>query len=387
MPTTILRLTAVSLVILTGILAGAQLGKIAPVILWYRDEIGLTLQGAGWLTAILGLFVAVAALPTGLAIGRMGAVRATGYGSILLVVGGLALAFLSAPVAIFGARLFEAVGYLVVCISLPAILNDISPPRWKGPVLAIWSGFVPLGYATADLLSAFLVPLGGVPVFLAVLTLLYGLLWLASRLVLSGLHVGTATGPRAATGRALTAPILLVAAAFGLFVVLSVAFFTFLPSYALLGTLLLPAGLIALTVPAGNVLAGILVRDRPAGFMTGLAIAGFGVCALAAPLAFDAGGGAVSTIAAILVTICGALVASSLFAAIPFVTPPGGSVATSLGIVSQAGGIGTLAGPPLAAWILHDYGWSGFGWLLTATAVVGIGCLAPLAAGGMRRTA
>ena len=35
-------------------------------------------------------------------------------------------------------------------------------PRWKGPVLAIWSGFVPLGYATADLLAAVLVPLGGV---------------------------------------------------------------------------------------------------------------------------------------------------------------------------------------------------------------------------------
>ena len=387
MPPTLLRLTAVSLVILTGILAGAQLGKIAPVILWYRDEIGLTLHGAGWLTAILGLFVAIAALPTGLAIGRIGAVRATGYGSVLLVTGGLALAFLTLPAAIFGARLVEAIGYLVVCISLPALLNEISPLRWKGPVLAIWSGFVPLGYATADLLAAFLVPLGGVPVFLAVLAVLYGLLWLASRLALAGLHVKTSAAPGGPFGPVLSLPILLVAAAFGLFVVLSVAFFTFLPSYALLGTLLLPAGLIALTVPVGNVLAGILVRDRPAGFMTGLAIAGFGVCALAAPLAFDAAGGTVSTVAAVLVTVAGALVASSLFAAIPFVTPAGGSVATSIGIVSQAGGIGTLAGPPLAAWILHDHGWTGFGWLLTATAVFGIACLAPLAAGGMRRTA
>lgn len=381
------RLAAVSLVILTGILAGAQLGKIAPVILWYRDEIGLSLQGAGWLTALLGVFVAVAALPTGLAIGRMGAVRATGYGSMLLVAGGLALAFLISPVAIFGARLVEAVGYLVVCISLPAILNEISPPRWKGPVLAIWSGFVPLGYATADLLAAVLVPFGGVPVFLAVLTVLYALFWQVSRLTLRG--VGKEARPVTASpaGASLTVPVLLIAAGFGLFVILSVAFFTFLPSYALQGTLLLPAGIIALTVPLGNVLASVLVRDRRSGFMAALGIGGFAVCAMAAPLAFGNEAGAMTTAAAILLAVAGAVVASSLFAAIPFVTPPGGSVATALGIVSQAGGIGTLVGPPIAAWVLETQGWNGFGWLLSAIAVLGIVCLAPLAAGALRRTA
>lgn len=382
-----LRLAAVSLVILTGVLAGAQLGKIAPVLLWYRDEIGLSLQGAGWLTAMLGLFVAVAALPTGLAIGRMGAVRATGYGSILLVVGGLALALLVAPVAIFGARLVEAVGYLVVCISLPAILNDISPTRWKGPVLAIWSGFVPLGYATADLMAAWLVPLGGPPVFLAALTVLYGLLWQASRLALSSLGEAPAIAPIRTKGSSLALPVLLVATSFGLFVILSVAFFTFLPSYALQGALLLPAGLVALTVPAGNLLASILVRGRGAGFMAALGVAGFSVCALAAPLAFGSESGAMTTAAAILLAVGGAVVASALFAAIPFVTPPSGSVAFTLGIVSQAGGIGTLAGPPLAAWMLEGQGWNGFGWFLSAIALTGVACLTPLAIGAMRRPA
>ena len=381
------RLAAVSLVILTGILAGAQLGKIAQVILWYRDEIGLSLQGAAWLTALLGLFVAVAALPTGLAIGRMGAVRATGYGSVLLVAGGLALAFFISPVAIFGARLFEAVGYLVVCISLPAILNEISPPRWKGPVLAIWSGFVPLGYATADLLAAVLVPLGGVPVFLAVLPLLYAMLWQASRLTLQGVGKEARSAARAPAGSSLTLPVLLIAAGFGLFVILSVAFFTFLPSYALQGTLLLPAGIIALTVPLGNVLASFLVRDRNAGFMAALGIGGFALCALAAPLAFGNESGAMTTAAAILLTVAGAVVASSLFAAIPFVTPPGGSVATALGTVAQAGGIGTLIGPPIAASVLEAQGWTGFGWFLSAIALLGLVCLAPLAMGALRRTA
>ncbi len=44
-------------------------------------------------------------------------------------------------------------------------------------------------------------------------------------------------------------------------------------------------------------------------------------------------------------------------------------------------------GPPIAAWVLETQGWNGFGWLLSAIAVFGIVCLAPLAVGALRRTA
>ena len=106
----------------------------APVILWYRDEIGLTLQGAGFADRAAGSFCGHrgAAHRTGDR-PHGGCFVATGYGSLLLVAGGLALAVLASPVAIFGARLFEAMGYLVVCISLPAILNEnFSPAALEG---------------------------------------------------------------------------------------------------------------------------------------------------------------------------------------------------------------------------------------------------------------
>jgi MFS family permease len=384
---TALRLTAVALVILSGILAGAQLGKIAPLIGWYQEEIGLSLQGAGWLTALIGIFVAFAALPAGMAIGRMGATRATGYGSLLLVIGGLLLAASHWPAAIFGARLIEGLGYLVVCISLPAILNDVSPLRWKGPVLAIWSGFVPLGYATSDLLSAALLPLIGPQPFLVLMALTYAAFWMAGNHVLRSMGETYQAPAPAPVSASLVPAVIMVAMAFGIFVVVSVAFFTFLPSFGLEAGLLLPAGVILLTVPLGNVLAGVLVRGRGPGFMAGLAIAGFAACVLAAPLAFGQETPAAMTVAAMLLAVASAVVASSLFAAIPFVTPAGGSVAVALGIVSQAGGMGTLIGPPLAAFVVENYGWAGLGWFMAGAAALGIFCMAPLAATAFRRPA
>ena len=40
------RLSALFLLLLAGILAGAQLGKIAPLVGWYQAEAGLTLRSA-----------------------------------------------------------------------------------------------------------------------------------------------------------------------------------------------------------------------------------------------------------------------------------------------------------------------------------------------------
>src|SRR5690606_1986659 len=126
---------------------------------WYRNEVGFSLVEAGWLAAVLGIFIALAALPAGWLIDRIGLKRSILIGAVLLSAGGIALALADAAATIFAARLVEAVGYLALCVALPAILNDISPVDWKGPVLAIWSGFVPLGFATSDFLALAMLPL------------------------------------------------------------------------------------------------------------------------------------------------------------------------------------------------------------------------------------
>jgi MFS family permease len=375
------RLAAIVLILLAGVLTGAQLGKIAPLIPWYRNEVGFSLVEAGWLAAVLGIFIALAALPAGWLIDRIGLKRSILIGAVLLSAGGIALALADTAATIFAARLVEAVGYLALCVALPAILNDISPVDWKGPVLAIWSGFVPLGFATSDFLALAMLPLYTPPAYLLAMVLLFavlaaGALWLMNGIVISA--------PASATGsvsQTLSLPVVLIAVSFGAFVILSVSMFTFMPAFV--GGegahFLVSAGVIALSVPLGNVLASILVRGRAAGYMAQLAVFGFAVSAATAVPAFTLSDPALATIAALALAISGALVASAQFAAIPYVTPHGGSVPVAIGLVCQAGGLGTVFGPPLAAAVVEAFGWSGFGWFLSAVAVAGLACMVPVA--------
>ncbi|MEP0698266.1 MAG: hypothetical protein ABJC65_14215, partial [Nitratireductor sp.] len=73
-------------------------------------------------------------------------------------------------------------------------------------------------------------------------------------------------------------------------------------------------------------------------------------------------------------------VAAAIFASVPFIVPPGGSAAIVIGLIAQSGGLGTLAGAPLAGYVIGRFGWSGFGWALAAFSLLGFICMAPLLA-------
>ena len=377
------RLTALVLLLLAGILAGAQLGKIAPLVGWYQAEAGLSLVMVGWLTSTLGLFVALAALPAAYAIDRAGMYSSFVASSATLALGGVILASFDSPALVLTGRLVEAIGYLVIVIATPALLAALAPQRLKAPALAIWGGFVPLGYAVADFSAAAMLPGVEPHIYLLAISLAFAGFALAASVLAFGLQpiggAATRTERPAPLSATLSRPVGAVAAAFGAYVILSLGFFSFLPTFAGDGrSILLSAGAVALLVPFGNVLAGFLVEGRDARFTAWLAAAGFAVSAASAVPFFSSSDPTVATGAAVLFSISGGVIASSLFASVPSVVPAGGSVAVGIGLVAQTGGIGTLIGPPIAGYVISDFGWPGFGWFLTALSVIGIVCLVPL---------
>jgi len=380
-----MRLLTVVMLLAAGILAGTQLGKIAPLVGWYQKDIGFSLVLVGWFTAMIGMFVALAALPAGWVIERVGTRRSFLMSSLVLATGGIALAWLESPAAILTARLVEGLGYLVLVIAIPALLNSLPALRWRATALAIWGGFVPLGFAIGDFLATGMDAAANPRPFLLTVALLFAAFAAPAALLL--FRIGDMDhGPAPAAAQAgrfvatFSHPVLLVSLAFGLYVVLSVGFFAFLPTFvAQAGTrIAVAAGVISLTVPIGNVIAGILVRGGSARPALWLSAAGFAITALAAVPAYSAGTAPVATGAIVVLAVAGGLTASALFAGLPFVVPAKGSTAVAIGLVCQAGGIGTLVGPPLAAWLIDIAGWSGFGWFLAATAVAGIASVAPL---------
>lgn len=377
------RLSALFLLLLAGILAGAQLGKIAPLVGWYQAEAGLTLVTVGWLTSTLGVFVALAALPAAFAIDRAGMYASFVASSAALALGGVILALSQSPALVLAGRLVEAIGYLVIVIATPALLAALAPPRLKAPALAIWGGFVPLGYAVADFSAAAMLPSLAPQIYLLTIALAFAGLALAAALFAFGLEpIGHAAkrGDRAAPLSATFTPkVGAIAAAFGAYVILSLGFFSFLPKFANEeGAILLSAGVVALLVPFGNILAGFLVEGRDARFTAFLTAAAFAVSATAAVPFFSSSNPALATGAAVVFSIAGGVIASCLFASVPSVVPAGGSVAVGIGLVAQSGGIGTLIGPPIAGYVISNFGWPGFGWFLAVLSVAGILCLIPL---------
>lgn len=389
------RLAAIAALLVAGVFAGAQLGKIAPLVGWYRDEIGFSLVLIGWLTSAIGIFVALLALPAGWAVGVLGARPSFVWSSVVLVAGGVALASFDAPGLILAGRLVEGAGYLALVIAIPAILTTISPPAWRGAALALWGGFVPVGFAAADFLAAALVDPVGPALYLLANVAIYAVFAAISVLLLrrvgdvvpDRIPAADGDGRRAISG-SLSVAVVAAALAFGVYVVLSVGFFAFMPAFvADRGDLLVSAGVIALSVPAGNVLASLFMRRGTALVAAWLAAAGFAVAAIAAVPAFAAAGAATTTVAGLVFAIAGGVIASALFAAVPYIVPKGGSVAVAIGLVAQTGGLGTVFGPPLAGHVIERYGWDGYAWFLAAVAVAGVVFVAPLLMPPARRFA
>jgi MFS family permease len=377
------RLAAIVVLLLAGVLAGAQLGKIAPLVEWYRTELGFSFVLSGWLTSAIGIFVALAALPAGWFIERVGARSTVLGGSLALSVGALALALFSAPNAILGARLVEGLGYVVLVIALPAAMSAISPPGWRATVLAIWSCFVPVGFAISDLLGGWLIPAYGPPTYLLIVGLAYPVVAAIGIILLS--RVADIGGEQAAAfdGRlstTLTLPVILVSVCFGVWVVMTVSFFAFMPAYiASAGSgMLISAGVIALTVPLGNFFAAAITPGRSARFIIRVGAVGLiGTILLAYPT-FAGSAPWPMTLSAIAVAVLGGVTGSMLYAVIPPLVSRGGSVPIAIGMVAQFGGIGTLFGPPLAGYVIESAGWNGFALFVSGTAVICLLILSPL---------
>ena len=106
---------------------------------------------------------------------------------------------------------------------------------------------------------------------------------------------------------------------------------------------------------------------------------GFAICAVASVPLFSSGAPLVTTLSGIAFAFFSGVVASAVYAAIPSVVPKAGSAAIVIGIVSQAGGIATLVGPPAAGTVIDLFGWQSLGLFLAATAVLGLVIIAPMA--------
>ena len=368
---------------LIGVLAAAQLPKIAVLAPVLRKTFHLSLAQAGLLTSLLEIGGATLGIVAGLALGRFGGRRFLVTGLTVLLLASLAEALATHVGVLFTARAIEGLGYVLVVIAAPTLIVGVAPDRIRGAALALWSTFVPVGVALGSGVTGLAVAVSGPR----------GALLLWAGLCALGLLAAARQPPSARVGGRIVWPApaaVVLTFGFGLYTVFVCAVTMLLPSFLVeqvgssLSTASLATGLVSLTALPASVLAVRILHAagaRPGRVVVAI-IPALLLTALAVPFVFHpaviAGRTAAVAGVAAVPLLLSAIASSLVFARLPALAgaraPDDPRIAAANGLITQFGAGGALIGPPLGGLVVGAWGWQGLG------VVAGVLALAMLAA-------
>lgn len=365
-----------------GVLAAAQLGKMAALMPAIRADLGLSLSSAGLMVSLIEAGGASLGAIAGILAARFSGRAVLAAGSILVATAGLAGAAAPDAALLYAARLIESIGYLMVVIAAPSLIA-MAAGRASATALALWSTFVPVGIAAGTILSglaASLVDWRLILVFwaLIVLTTLPGTFRLPT--MAEHRQTGLAVPPIAIWALAL---------GFGFYTTLEVGVLGMLPAYL--------SDAWGFSIATAGVVTGVTSAATIAGSFSAAHLIGIGEGArrpltliaigLAAPAALFFVGfpgrilatgmsGSVVAMAVIAANAISGLVAAVAFARLPALLRRSGAalslVTASNGVFAQFGAAGSLIGPPLVGYVASHWGWSTVAPVVAALSVLSL---------------
>jgi MFS family permease len=370
-------------VVLAGVAAAAQIGKVPAAMTTIGAEFALTLAAAALLVSLAALLAAFGGLAIGLAAGRIGARRGLLAGLSLAAVAAALAPLAPAPAPLFAIRIAEGAGFLLVVVSAPSLVAQLAADRDRPAAMGLWGGFMPGGIAFG-LLTAPIVEAAGWRMAWGVCA---GLLLLA--FLLCALFVPPVPRPARGTRPAMRAQFaalvaarrpLRVAACFAAYNIVYFGIAAFLPAFlesrgAGTGIAGGAAALAALANLAGNLAAAALMRRGAAPerlvILGSLAMgaAAAGVFLLASP---EAAG-----VLALLACAVGGLVPAACFALVPSSVPEPALVAPAMGLTIQGNNLMQLLAPPMLGAL------AGLAWPLMAPPMLGAALVAAWLARGL----
>ncbi len=345
---------------IAGLCAAGQFAKIAVPFAEFRALYPGAGGNVGWLLSVISLLGALFGAFAGALVGVTGPVRMLVGG---LLAGGV-ISLLQSGIPGFSvmlaSRVVEGLAHLAIVVAAPTLIARITPDRWRGASMALWSTFFGVAFALVAWAGLPLVHRAGLGALFAV----HGAVMLGVGVVAAVALRGTG-GPeepeetdglaaiRAIPGRLVAAcrsPFIAAPGASWLFyTVIFVAVMAILPER-------LPDGVRAPVTAAmpllstGMALIGVPLLMRGIG-ASAIVIGGF-ACSMVAVLVF--GQVSLAAMCLVLFTTMG-LVQGAGFAAVPELNRTGDAQALSYGLMAQTGNIGNLAGTPLLLAVL-DHG-------------------------------
>jgi hypothetical protein len=368
--------------IAAGVLAGACLGKVAPVSVAVGQAFRLSPLALGAAISLITFVTAAVATPAGIWLRGRDARRWLAVGLAVMAAAGVAVALVPpSAAALIGLRTVEGSGYLLIVVGGPgALVGQVSVSR-RSAALALWGACTPAGLAVSSAAGGFAATGGQWREWFAVLAILCaGVAGLMLMLARGNAAAGPTATPASPQGRGNLAAPLLLAGGFGALSLMTVAILSLFPSYlsSRMGMSVTAAGATTAIVAAasvpGNACAAILLRR---GVRPGLLACSALACPALAAAAFAGAFPAAARVgaAAALVFAVG-IAASGGYASLPRVTRLIDDLPVANGVMIQLGSFGALIGPPILAAITGLRHWQLTGYLVTPAAVVSAAAMA-----------
>ena len=352
-----------------------------PVIPLLREEFGLTLFAAGWLSSLVSVMSALAAFGFGAMADRIQPHRVMFIGIACLLLGSM-LGLASELYLLFFARILESVGFVVIAVGGPRLLRAALAGAPAGTAFGAWATYLPGGAALAMFLSPWFVSSVGWRGLWILNIALILIVSLPAMVVLSRRLGGMTSSAAADPHRSLTVlrmPALwLLGACFGCYTLQFFAVVTFLPTFliedldysnhkaALLTAVVVMANTIGTVVGGWLLQRGVPATTQIAATLSLLWLASIGLFASFMP-------DETRLPAAILLSAIGGVIPGCVLASVNEVIEDISQLAAANGVVVQGSTVGNLLGPPILAGALPVLGgWHNSWVLFFLFAVVGL---------------
>ncbi len=368
-----------------GILSAFQVGKVPPVIMDIRIDLGISLFYAGWILSIFNF--------TGLLMGTIAGVIADTFGHRRLMLTGLAFQIIGSILGSFSStyplllatRFIEGAGFLAVIVSTPALIFKIVKKQDVKVALSIWSCYLPAGASLMMILSPIILSASnwrGVWQINAFILFLYTI-WLyrkttylavpkqlktiqVNHLLKDIIQTISCAGPLILAGIFITYSLQWLAV-MGFLPTLIVEKFGFSKSMASLLTALMVFINIFGNLAGGRILKSGVRRWKLIAFASLV----MGVSSIA--IYSSSNWFLINYAGCLVFSIFGGLIPASVLGGVPLYAPSKNLIATSNGLVIQGGQTGQVLGPPILALLVSQTGtWESGSWFLGGVACIGV---------------
>lgn len=363
------------LLLLCGVFAATQVGKLPPAMTALRGEFGASLVQLGWIASIFNLIAAIFGVLTGLLADRAGRSAILKFGWMALGLGALLGASSHNLGLLLVSRIVEGLGFVCIVVAVPTLVREAAGSRFQRLALGVWSSYTALGMTIMLLASPLVIALLGWRGGWWIGLIGSAVFLFATSRAFTGSGRGAAarqTMRGLLRGLRVKTPWLL-AGCFTIYTLQWMAMMVWLPTF-LQDELRLALG------PASAIVAVILVVNAPGNWLGGY-LSERGVPPVHLILAAGATMGLTGWAACsadldpmLRFALCvgfsfiGGVLPASIYACVPAVAARHDNFGSVNGLVVQASNVGLLLGPPLAAALASVAGWASLGpvYLLTS---------------------